>query len=151
MAGCVARAMIDLEDMVSEGYLVAILQPFVGHDILQTADTVFFGLHLDPLEQRPVVLMRPDHRQRELPAQFVGAAGMVEMPVRQPYFLERDAVFSNDLKNDVHIPAGINDDALLGVLIEQDGAILLEWRDRNNARLQLSHILHLLSERLRLL
>ncbi|MOA01408.1 hypothetical protein D3C78_1208160 [compost metagenome] len=95
--------------------------------------------------------MRPDHRQRELFAQFVGAAGMVEMPVRQPDFLQRDAVFSHDLKNDVHIPAGINDDALLGVLIEQDGAILLEWRDRNNARLQLSHILHLLSERLRLL
>lgn len=76
---------------------------------------------------------------------------MVKMPVRQPYCLERDAVFGNDLQNDVHIPTGINDDAFLGILIEQDGAVLLEWRDRNNARLQLSHIPYLLSERVRLL
>jgi hypothetical protein len=91
--------------------------------------------------------MRPDHRQGEFFAQLIRTTGMVEMAVRQPYFLERDAVFSNYLKNDVHIPARIDDDAFLGILIKQDGTILLKWRDRNNPGLQLSHIPCLLSER----
>ncbi len=84
--------------------------------------------------------MRTDHRQREFRAQFLGTASMIEMSMGQPDFLEGDAVFSDDLKDDVHIAAGINDNTLFGILIEEDGAVLLERRDRNNARLQLSHI-----------
>jgi hypothetical protein len=66
VAGRMARAMIDFEDMIPEGYPVAVLEPFVRCDVPKTANAIFFGLRLNPFEQRTVVLMRPDDRQRQL-------------------------------------------------------------------------------------
>jgi hypothetical protein len=48
-------------------------------------------------------------------------------------------VCSDRLQDDRHIPAGINHDALFGLGIEQDRAVLLERCYRNNPGLEHAH------------
>jgi len=131
--------VIDLEFVRAEGDLVSILQPAVGHDILQALDAVFRGLSFDALQERQVVLVRADDIDAELFLQFLGAAGVVQMTVGQPDFLDLQAVLLDYPDNDRDVATGIDDHPFLRIGIEENGAVLLEGGYRNDAGLEHAH------------
>src|SRR5581483_8361532 len=63
-----------------------------------------------------------------------GAADMVDVAMGQPDLLDGDAGLGDSLANVGHIAAGIDHDRLPGRLTPQDGAVLLERRDRHDDR-----------------
>ena len=79
--------------------------------------------------------MRADNVEVERFLEFLGAAGMVDVTVGQPYRLQRNAVFLDGLQDHIDIATGIDNHAFLRVGIEQNRAILLEMGNRDNARL----------------
>ena len=136
----VAGAVIDLELVIAEGDGFAFLQKPVGRDIAHAlAHAVFRGLGFDALQQWLVVLVRADHGNAEPFPEFVRAACVIQMTVSQPDLLQRQAVFPDDLQDRLHVAAGIDDDAFLGVLVEENGTILLERSDGDDTRLQHAH------------
>ncbi len=83
--------------------------------------------------------MRSDNLDGQPFAQLVCPASMVDVTMGQPDFLQRQAVFMHDLQDGFHISAGIDDNPFLRILIEQNGAVLLEGGDGNDPRLQHTH------------
>ena len=79
-------------------------------------------------------------------AQFRGAADMVDMAVRQPDLLDRDAGLLDRFHDLGNVPAGIDHHGLLGRLVPDDGAVLLEQRHRHDhragLRLGLGFVIH---------
>ena len=65
---------------------------------------------------------------------FGGAADMVDMAVGQPDLLDRDAGLLDRRQDLRHVAAGVDHDGLLGRLVPDDGAVLLEQRHRNDDR-----------------
>src|SRR5690606_31434598 len=70
---------------------------------------------------------------------FVGAAGMVDMAMGEPDLLDPEAIAFDRVEDGLHIAAGIDHHTDLAVGIEQQRAILLEWRHRNDTGLQSTH------------
>ncbi len=139
MAGRMARAMENLEFMLAEGDLVALLQEAVRRDVAHAADVEHLAFGFDILEQEAIVLMRADHLDAERLPHLVGTAGMIDMAVRQPDGLEGNAVLAHRLQDDIDIAARVDHHALFGLRIEQDGAVLFERGHRNDAGLEHAH------------
>ena len=72
------------------------------------------------------------HLQRV--AQIGGATDMVDMAVGEPDLLDRDAGLLDRLQNFGNVPAGVDHHGLLGRLVPDDGAVLLEQRHRHDHR-----------------
>jgi hypothetical protein len=72
------------------------------------------------------------HLQRV--AQVSGAADMVDMAVRQPDLFDGHAGLLDRFQNLGHVPAGVDHHGLLGRLVPDDGAVLLEQRYRHDHR-----------------
>ncbi|MNE89817.1 hypothetical protein D3C80_1872700 [compost metagenome] len=66
---------------------------------------------------------------------------MVDMAMRDPDGLDIDPLGINRLADAIQVTARIDHNTLLGLAIEQNGAILLERRDGNDDGLQLPHSL----------
>ncbi|MNF19205.1 hypothetical protein D3C80_2238030 [compost metagenome] len=60
---------------------------------------------------------------------------MIDVAVRQPDRLQRDAVLPDRLQDHVDIAAGIDDHAFLGFSVEENRTVLLEMCNRDDARL----------------
>ena len=90
-------------------------------------------------KQRPIGLMRADDLDAERILQFHRAAGMVDMAMRDPDRAGGDRIVLQHRQHLVDIAAGIDDDAVPVVHVEQDGAVLLEGRDRHDAGVELTH------------
>src|SRR6187549_126037 len=59
---------------------------------------------------------------------------MVDMPMRQPDLLDRDAGLFDRSLDLVDVPAGVDHHGLLRGLVPDDGAVLFEQRHRNDDR-----------------
>ena len=140
MARRMAGAVQHLEDMRAEGDGLAFLEIAIRHQIAHGAHHVEACRRgFDIGEQHRIVLVRADHRDPQRLAQLVGAAGMVDMAVGNPDLLQRDAVFADDLQDHLDVTAGVDDDALLAVHIEENRAVLLEGGDGDDPGLQHAH------------
>ena len=84
--------------------------------------------------------MRTDDVDAERVFQFHGAAGVVDMAMRDPDLRDFELVVADRSEDAVDIAAGIDHHALPGHGVEQDGAILLEWGDRHDDGVELSHL-----------
>ena len=71
--------------------------------------------------------------------QFGGAAGVVQMAVGEPDALDGDAGLGDGGEDLIDVAAGIDDDRLLGGVVPQDGAVLLEWGDRYHGTSECAH------------
>src|SRR4029078_6981857 len=84
-------AMENFEGVAGDRYPVALFQPAVGRYVAHAVDPVNLVLLLQVIEENDVVFVRSLYFDPELFAQFVGAAGMIDMSVGQQYFLDRDS------------------------------------------------------------
>ncbi len=64
---------------------------------------------------------------------------MINMTMRDPDLFEIDAVLLDDLQNGRHVATRIDHHTFHRLVVEQNGAILLEWCHRNDTGLQLTH------------
>jgi hypothetical protein len=91
------------------------------------------------VEQELVGAVRPFDRDAELLLQFGRAAGMVDMAVREPDFLDRDLALIDGAPDLYEIAARIDDDGALRLRAPQQRAVLLERRDRDDDGAEVLH------------
>lgn len=140
MAGRVAGAMKDFERVLAERDGIAFAEKAVGHAIAhRIGDAVVFRLFLEIGKQRTVGLMRADDLDAERLLQLHGAAGMVDMTMRDPDRAGVDRIVLEHRQHLLDVAARIDDDAMSVVHVKEDGAVLLEGRDRHDAGVELTH------------
>ena len=117
--------MAHVEGERAERDRVALLQPAVRRDVARTGDTVFRA-GLDQLvEQEPVVLVRAFNGHAEPFLQFRRTAGVVEMAVGQEDLLDLQPDFPDGFLDARHVAARVEHRAGLGLIVEDQGAVLL--------------------------
>ena len=139
----VARAMQHVEPVRSQRHMVTFAEPSIGRHIAHRK-TEGAALLLQCLQKKrvsPVGTCNGHIVQR--PAQLICAAGVVQMTVRQPDALDRDARLLDRFQNSIDIAARIHDHRALAGFIPKQGAVLLEGRHRDHDAVQLTHWLDL--------
>ena len=137
--GGVTGTVQHVEAVLAERHAVALAQPAIRRHVAH-GEAVGAPLLLQPLQQELVALVRPLDRHVAQPfAQFIGAAGMIQMAVGQPDALNRHAGLLDRPHDPIHVAAGIHHDRLLAGIIPQHRAVLLERRDRDDGSLQRAH------------
>ena len=72
----------------------------------------------------------------DIDAAFLGQQGdtasMIDMAVGHQYLGQGQLFVGEQALDALDIATGIDDDSLAGVLAPENGAILLEWRNRND-------------------
>jgi hypothetical protein len=91
--------------------------------------TVAATLLLQSLQQKLVAPVGTlDRHVAERLAQFVGAAGVIQMAMRQPDALDADAGLLDRGEDTVDLAARIHHHPLHGAFVPENGAVLLERR-----------------------
>ena len=138
--------MQDVESEITDRDLIALVEPAVGPEIAHAGHAEALAAAHDIVEQVLVGDVRAFDSDLQRVAQFRGAADMVDMAVGEPDLLDRDGGLLDRLQNLGNVPAGVDHHSLLGRLVPDDGAVLLEQRHRNDHRagfrLGLGFIIH---------
>jgi hypothetical protein len=129
-----ARAVQDVEGEIADRDLIAFVEPAVGPEIAHARHAETLATRDDIVEQVFVGDMRAFDLHLQRVAQIGGAADMVDMAVGEPDLLDRDAGLLDRLKDLGNVPAGVDHHRLLGRLVPDDGAVLLEQRHRHDHR-----------------
>ena len=114
--------------------LIAFVEPAVGPEIAHPGHAEALAAAHDIVEQVFVGDVRALDLHLQRVAQIGGAADMVDMAVGEPDLLDRDAGLLDRLQNLGNVPAGVDHHGLLGRLVPDDGAVLLEQRHRHDHR-----------------
>ena len=138
-----AGAMQDVEGEIPDRDRIAFIEPAVGPEIAHVSHAEALAARDDIVEHVFVGDVRTLDLDLQRVAQIGGAADMVNMAVRQPDLLDRDAGLLDRLQDLGNVPARVDHHGLLGRLVPDDGAVLLEQRDRHDHRAGLRLILGL--------
>ncbi len=130
--GRVAGAVAHLQFGAAEADRVAALQPAVRLERLRRRETIALRRLGQLVDPELVVRMRPLDRHAGALAQFRRRAAMVEMPVGDEDLLQRGAGLRHDLEDAFEVAAGVDDSAAARRLVDQDRAVLLERRHRED-------------------
>lgn len=130
---CVARAVNDGQRLPPDRYDVVIVEPAIRCQRWHRWQSEHLTLDRQRIQQECVVTVRTDHRDPQLSSKGAGAADMVDVPVGQQDLLHRQARFGHGLADEVNVTAGIYDCPLERLVAPQEGAVLLEGGDRNDA------------------
>ena len=124
--------MQDVETKSAHGHAVALVEPAVRRHGSGFAEPVIGRRLRQGIEEELVGQMRALHRHAEALAQLVGAGRVIDMAVGQQDFLDLHALLTDRRLDPVEVAAGIDDSADLGGFVPDQGAILLEGRDRDD-------------------
>ena len=130
MTGTVPHLQLEFADRDS----IVLVQPSIGREALARREAEHAGLSGHLLDPEQIVLMRPLDRQRTGASEFSRCTGVIEMGVRDQDLLERDLQLLDLRQHPIEITARIDDRGPTRALAAQDGAVLLEGRDRNDAK-----------------
>jgi hypothetical protein len=76
--------------------------------------------------------MRPLDRHAEALAQLVGSGRVVDVSVREQDLLDVDALLPNRRLDPIEVAAGVDHGPDFGGVVPDQGAVLLEGRDRDD-------------------
>src|SRR5690606_23453761 len=138
-----AGTMQNLEIMPGERDNLTFVEVAVRGAVPHAGNAIVGCGQLDIVQKNAVRLMRAHYVDAQLFLELHCAACMVDMPMRYPDRFDLDSVFLDRCHDLIDITTRINDHTLLRLVIKQDGTVLLERGDRNDARAKLAH-LHLL-------
>src|SRR5690606_1315230 len=134
--------MEDLEAMFAKGNGFAFLQIAVGNRIAHLAGKADLQrLVFDIGHDGRIELVRADDLDLQCFFQLHRPADMIDVTMRDPDSPDGDPVLAQNFKDTRHLAARVDHDTGARVFIEQQGAILLEGRDRDNPGAELSHAL----------
>jgi hypothetical protein len=137
----------DLEGVVADGDLVALVEPAVGQHVPRAArQAVGAPLLGQALEEKAITLVRALDRHRgaarprlERLLEVGGAAGVVDMAVGEQDLLGPDAELLDGGEDLPNIAPRVDDGRADGLLVPEDRAVLLERGDGDDSRLQAGH------------
>ena len=127
----VARAMQHGEFLAGDRDGLAFLEPAVGRDGL-AFHPVARALLGQAGEEELIGAVRPLDRHAERLCEFRRRAGMVEMAMGEQDALHRHPGLADRRLDAVGIAAGVDHHALLRLVVPDEGAVLLEGRDRDD-------------------
>ena len=131
-AGRVSGGVPDIEGEAADGDGIALGEPAIRRDRSGIVEAVTRAGLGQGVEQEPVRLVRPLDGDAEPLLQLGGAAGMVDMAMRQQDLLDLDALRVDRGLDPIQITSGIDHSADLGGVVPNQGTILLERGDRDD-------------------
>ena len=129
MAGCVTGAVAHLQGVRAQRDGVAVVQPAGGLERLGLRKTEHHALLGQAVDPELIARVRSDDGHIEPLRQLPGAAGVVDMGMGEPDLFELEAQPIDLCQQVVQIPARVDHGGLLGVLVPDQGAVLLKGRD----------------------
>ncbi len=134
MARGMAGTVVDIQLLASKLDPVPLLQPAVRGNTAPI-QAILPAPERDRLQQELVIAVRPDNRNTPIVGQLCSRPGMVEVAMgqQQP---DRFHLLPPDMA-DQHlcITARIDKNSLSALLADQQGAVLLQWGNRDNFEL----------------
>src|SRR5690606_25341545 len=133
MAGRMAGAVEDLQGFIADGDGVAFLEPAIrleGHAGFEAEELTLFGAQL--FQPEALGLVRALDLDAQLRRQRGSLAAMVEVAVGDENLLDGDALAFRDFKDALKVAARIDDGASHGLLVPDQGAVLLKAGNGNN-------------------
>jgi hypothetical protein len=121
--------MAHRQRLFADGHGVAVGQPARRREGLGRRKAEHAALLRQAVDPELVARMRPDDGQRQAAREFAGAARVVDVRMREPDLLERDAELVDGCEQPVEIAAGVDDRGLLRGVAPHDGTVLLERGD----------------------
>ena len=140
MAGCVARAMIDIEHQPPDCHLIALHQPAIGGEGFAAAEAIAQTILFIIVDDGLVADMRAFDGYAQFFSQNAGLAAMVEMAVGDEQFLNLHTKIARGRLKIVQIPAGVDKSPFHRLGAPQKGAILLQRGDGDDAALQTARL-----------
>lgn len=132
MAWAVDDFKLDLADL----YPVAMSKPGVRHKGLGVGEADHVGPFGQSLEQEAVILTRPKNGHLKLIGQFHRSSTVIKMTVGEEDLADLGLVFPDLLQNQRQVATRIDDGGFTGLFADDQGAVLLIVRDRNNVDFQ---------------
>ncbi len=128
----VPRAMQDIELDLTEGHLIAILEPAIRREALHRRKTEHLALLRHAVDPETVFFMRPLDRHSGLLGQGGNGAGVVDMTVGDEYLRQGQPFCRQRLFDTADIATGIDNNCLPCLFAPENGAILFERCHRND-------------------
>ena len=130
--GRVSRAMDDLPCRFAHGHPVAVLKPAIWLETIHAFDAVLRRALGDVFDPKGIGLMGAFDNGARRGFQRPAAPAVIEMPMRDPYFLDRQPTPIDFGKNARYFPARVDYRAFLGLGASNEGAVLPEGRNLND-------------------
>jgi len=121
--------MKDLEFHGAERHAVPVFEPAVGCERRELRKPEHPALLRQLVDPEAILALRSFDRQVQARSELRGAAGMVDVSMREQDLLWRDAGPLDGLKDKIDVAAGIDDGGLPRLFAPEQRAVLLEWRD----------------------
>lgn len=129
MARRVARAVQHLQRLPADADFVAIVQPARGREGLGLREAEHLALLRQGVDPELVAFVGADDGQGQRARQRAGAAGVVDVRVREPQRLERQATLFDRLQQLADVAARVDQGGLVGFVAPDKGAVLFEGGD----------------------
>ena len=132
MAGCVARAVVNLPFGFTKSYCVTIFQPAVSLKHSHALNAVTLTGFGDAVDPELIVAMRAfDHRARAL-FKFGGTSSMISMAMGDPYLIDAQSAPLDLPQHGLKVTARIDNRRLVSFGAPHDRTVLLKRRNRGN-------------------
>jgi hypothetical protein len=139
MSGRVAGAMHHFKHMAVQAQAVSVLKIAGRRAVFIARRLAVLGPLADNIVQEPlVILVGPDDIDTTRAPDFLGAACMVQMAVRQPDGHDLDALLLGHGQKLWHLAAGIDKHALHAGFGPEQGRVLLKRGNRNDRGLKVA-------------
>lgn len=127
----VPRAVIDLERFLAEGERVAVGEPAVRLERFGRRKAEALALHRQLFDPEALVFVRPLDRHAVMRGEPLRARAMVDVAVREQHLLDLHVLPGDLLLDQFEIAARIDDGGASRLFANEQRAVLLERRDRN--------------------
>lgn len=129
MAWSMAGAMDNLPCRLAHGDRVAVFEPAIRREAFHTAEAVLHGIERNIVGPENVVFVRSFDNGSRRGLKSLRTSAVVEVSVRNPYFLDSHAEPFDFVQNAIDLSARIDDGAFLRLGANRERAVLLEGRD----------------------
>ena len=111
--------------MRTDGNLVTLSEPAIRHDGTGIHHAEHSALLGEAVQQEGIALVRPLDRHAERLAQRRSTPGVIDVAVRQEDALRMHPSLRDRVQDARHVAARINDDPGAGLLVPEQGTVLL--------------------------
>ena len=133
MTGGVPGAMDHREDLLAHAHPVTILQPAVRLEIRHRRKAEEPALGRQGMDQKGILPVRPDNGHAQTGGQGAGRPHVVDMTMGKQDALGGEGKPPDQVEYEARLPPGIDDRGPPGPLTPQEGTVLLEGGDGEDA------------------
>lgn len=131
VTGRVAGTVIDLERFVAELHGIAVVQPAIGLECIGGREAEALALRGQLLDPETLVFLRALDRHAVARGERLCARAVINVPVREQHLLDLHVLSGDFLFDQFEIAAGIDDGGAPRLFADEQRAVLLERRDRD--------------------